>query len=192
MPSLVQPLLAAGSMRLLAQPVLPVQDGVALRPWTPQDAPAVRRAFDDPDVRRWHTRRMDDEAEALAWTASWAARWDAETDASWALVRLDTDAVLGQVGLRTVFLEAAQAQVSYWLLPEARGQGLAASGTGAVRAWAFGELGLQRLSLQHSVHNTRSCRVAAAAGFALEGTLRRFLLHADGLHDTHVHAVLAP
>ncbi len=140
----------------------------------------------------WHTRRMDTEVEALAWVASWSQRWEAETDVSWALARVGTDEVVGQVGLRTVLLEAAAAQMSYWLLPKARGHGLAVSGTHAVQVWAFSELGLQRLALQHSVHNTRSCRVAVAAGFSLEGTLRRHLLHIDGLHDTHVHAVLAP
>ena len=134
---------------------------------------------------------MDTDAEALAWISSWSQRWEAETDASWALVRGRTDEVVGQVGLRTVFLEAGAAQMSYWLLPEGRGRGLAVSGTRAVQAWAFSQLGLQRLALQHSVLNTRSCRVAVAAGFALEGTLRRYFLHTDGLHDAHVHAVVA-
>lgn len=192
MPSLVEPALKSGALRDIAQPALPVYTDFALRPWAPRDVSAVKRAFDDQDIRMWHTRRMDTDAEALAWVASWSRRWEAETDVSWALVRGGSDEVVGQVGLRTVFLEAAAAQRSYWLLPEARGQGLAVSGTRAVQAWAFSVLGLQRLALQHSVHNTRSCRVAVAAGFALEGTLRRYMLHSDGLHDTHVHAVLAP
>jgi RimJ/RimL family protein N-acetyltransferase len=75
-----------------------------LRPWSSKDAPAVKRAFDDHDIQMWHTRRMDADAEALAWVASWAQRWEAETDASWALVRVSTDDVVGQVGLRTMFL----------------------------------------------------------------------------------------
>jgi ribosomal-protein-alanine N-acetyltransferase len=191
-PSLVEPVLKSGTLRGMTQPTLSLGDDFALRPWSPHDVSAVIRAFDDQDIRMWHTRRMDTDAEAVAWVASWSQRWKAETDVSWGLVRVGTDEIVGQVGLRTVFLEAAAAQMSYWLLPEARGQGLAVSGTRAVQAWAFSELGLQRLALQHSVHNTRSCRVAVAAGFALEGTLRRYLLHTDGLHDTHVHAVLAP
>ncbi len=174
------------------QPTLYVQDDFLLRPWSSRDALVAKRAFDDLDIRMWHTRRLDTEAEALAWVASWSQRWEAETDVSWALVRVGSDEVVGQVGLRTVFLEAAQAQMSYWLLPDVRGRGLAASGTRAVQEWAFAEVGLQRLYLQHSIQNSRSCGVAAAAGFALEGTLRRYMLHADGLHDTHVHAVVAP
>ena len=191
-PFLVEPLLKRGSLRDQPQPTLPVYAGYALRPWTTRDAPSVKRAFDDHDIQMWHTRRLDTNAEALAWVTSWSQRWEAETDVSWALVRAETDEVLGQVGLRTLFLEPAAAQMSYWLLPEARGHGLAVGGTMAVRDWAFSDLGLMRLALQHSVRNARSCRVAVAAGFPLEGTLRRYLLHMDGLHDTHVHAVTAP
>jgi RimJ/RimL family protein N-acetyltransferase len=53
--------------------------------------------------------------------------------------------------------------------------------------WAFETLGLHRLALQHSVHNTASCRVAEKAGFAVEGTLRSAARHQDGWHDMHVH-----
>lgn len=191
-PSLVKRVIEAGALRRMPQPTLGVDDDFVLRPWSSSDATFVRRAFDDPDIRMWHTRRLDSEDEALAWLSAWRQRWKDETDASWALARAETDEAVGQVGLGTVHLEAGQAQMSYWLFPEARGRGLAVSGTRAVTAWVFAELGLQRLVLQHSVHNGRSCRVAIAAGFALEGTLRRHLLHAGGLHDTHMHALVAP
>jgi ribosomal-protein-alanine N-acetyltransferase len=104
------------------------------------------------------------------------------------VARADTGEAVGQVGLRTVFLEGAQAQVSYWVLPEARRQQLAVRATIAMSEWAVTDLGLQRLSLHHSVRNDASCAVAIAAGFALEGTLRRHMLHGDGWHDFHLHA----
>ena len=52
-------------------------------------------------------------------------------------------------------------------------------------------LGLQRVSLMHSTQNPASCRVATAAGFVAEGTMNRYLRHADGWHDMHLHAVVA-
>ncbi len=192
MPSLVEPVVETGSLRRLSQPRIAVADDFVLRPWSSTDATFVKDAFDDPDIQRWHTRRYDTEDEALAWLAAWQHRWDSETDASWALARAETGEAVGQLGLRTVHLEAGAAQMSYWVSPEARGRGLAVSGTRAVAAWAFEVVGLQRLFLQHSVYNGRSCRVAIRAGFALEGTLRRHLLHADGLHDTHMHGLVAP
>jgi ribosomal-protein-alanine N-acetyltransferase len=190
MPLLVRPALPAGAMRALAQPRLAVHDRLVLRPWRDGDAPAVRAAFDCPDIQRWHVRRMDSDAEARDWIAGWAGRWAAERDASWAIAGAGDDRALGQVGLREVVLAEAQAQVSYWILPAARGRGVAAAATGAVRQWAFDTLRLHRLALLHSTANLPSCRVAHKAGFRLEGTLRGHLLHADGWHDTHLHARL--
>jgi RimJ/RimL family protein N-acetyltransferase len=189
-PLLVDPALPAGSLRTLGQPRLDV-DGLTLRPWRPDDLPVVRAAFDCPVIQRWHVRRMADDKEARAWIASWALRWTAETDASWAVVDGD-DQALGQVGLRTLSLFEASAEVSYWVLPDARGAGIAVRATKAMTLWAFETLRLNRLFLQHSTANQPSCRVAHKAGFAVEGTLRRSMRHADGWHDLHVHARLHP
>jgi len=56
---------------------------------------------------------------------------------------------------------------------------------------AFDEIRLHRLEIVHAVENMASCRVADKAGFALEGTLRSAMLHADGWHDMHLHAAIA-
>ncbi len=43
----------------------------------------------------------------------------------------------------------------------------------------------------HSTRNEASCKVALAAGFAPEGTLRESGKHVDGWYDMHLHARLA-
>ena len=43
----------------------------------------------------------------------------------------------------------------------------------------------------HATANQASCAVATGAGFEVEGTARRGLLHEDGWHDMHLHARLA-
>ncbi|GAA2028475.1 GNAT family N-acetyltransferase [Polymorphospora rubra] len=189
MPTLAGPALPAGALRGLAQPHLIVDDGLVLRPWRVDDAVVVRAAFDCPVIRRWHARRIDSDDEAREWIAGWAGRWADETDASWAVVD-GRDAPVGQVGLRTVSLSEGVAQLSYWVLPAARGGGVAGRAARAMAAWTFGTLGLHRLELRHSVGNLASCRVAGRAGFGLEGTARGATLHADGWHDMHVHARL--
>lgn len=87
-------------------------------------------------------------------------------------------------------MRGGSAEIVYWLLPEARGRGIAVEATKQVTRWAFDELGLHRLRLCHAVANDASCRVAAKAGFVLEGTQRSALLHADGWHDEHLHALI--
>jgi RimJ/RimL family protein N-acetyltransferase len=188
---LSHPILPNGTLGTSNQPHLLIDDWLTLRPWRSGDAATVRTAFDDPDIQRWHVRRMDGDDEARAWTADWPGRWAAETDASWAIADRD-DQPVGQVGLRTIELSSASAQLSYWVLPTARGAGIAVRAVVALTRWCFYEVGLNRLFLMHSTANQASCRVAERAVFALEGTLRESMLHADGLHDAHVHARLRP
>jgi RimJ/RimL family protein N-acetyltransferase len=127
--------------------------------------------------------------EALEWIASWPARWAAETGADWAVVDAG-DAVLGRIGLRRLDLHDGVGEAAYWVLPHARGRGVAVLALDALARWAFAA-GLHRLELVHSTANAASCRAALKAGFAPEGTLRGQALHEDGRHDMHLHARLA-
>ncbi|WP_181772784.1 GNAT family N-acetyltransferase [Amycolatopsis pittospori] len=190
MPLLIEPVLPAGTFRAEPQPCLIVDDRLLLRPWCADDVEAVEAAFACPAVQRWHVRRIDGEDEAQTWIEGWDRRWAAETDASWAVVDARDDRVVGQVGLRTISLFEASAQLSYWVLPSDRGAGIASGAVAALTRWAFGTVRLNRLSLLHSTANAASCRVADKAGYGLEGTLRSSMLHADGWHDVHVHARL--
>ncbi len=87
-------------------------------------------------------------------------------------------------------LSEASAQLSYWVLPTARGKGIAVRAVRTLTSWAFDTLRMNRLFLVHSVGNPASCRVAHKAAFGLEGVLRGYLRHADGWHDVHMHARL--
>jgi RimJ/RimL family protein N-acetyltransferase len=96
----------------------------------------------------------------------------------------------GRISLVRLDFWQGQAEVTYWVVPAARGQGVAPRAVQAVAAWAF-DLGFHRLELGHSTQNTASCRVADKSGFRLEGTRRDQGLHADSWHDMHLHARLA-
>lgn len=156
-----------------------------MRPWEVADAQSVAAAYSDPVIQRWHARSMT-EQEALAWVLSWRDRWTAETGAGWAIVR--ADAVVGRVGFRELRLVDGAGEVAYWVLPAARGRGVAARALTAVTDWMFTHVGLHRATLSHSTRNEPSCRVAAKAGYAYEGTQVEQALHADGWHDMHLHA----
>jgi ribosomal-protein-alanine N-acetyltransferase len=189
MPTLA-PVLPAGSLNRLEQPIIALPDGITLRPWRAEDAGSVMTALSVSDIQRWHMRSIDNVEEAGEWIDGWAQRWEAETDASWAVTHR-SDSAVGYVALRSLFLPAAQAEVAYWLLPRARGVGLATRAARAVTTWGFTTLQLHRILLTHSVRNDSSCRVAVALGYAQEGTLREYQRLIDGWHDVHVHARLA-
>jgi RimJ/RimL family protein N-acetyltransferase len=82
-------------------------------------------------------------------------------------------------------------ELAYWVVPSARGRGVAPRAVEAVSGWAFSVLGLHRLELLHSVYNLASCRAAEKAGFVAEGTLRGQGRHTDGWHDMHLHGRVA-
>ncbi|MPQ99240.1 GNAT family N-acetyltransferase [Modestobacter sp. I12A-02628] len=186
MPSLVPPVVPPGSLSGRAQPVL-TAGRLVLRPWAVTDAPAVTAAYADPAIQHWHARTMTPE-EATAWVDAPAARWAAETGAGWAVTEHGT--LVGRMDLRTLDLHEGLASVAYWVVPAARGRGVAARALDAMTRWALDELGLNRLELQHSAANPASCAVARACGYDLEGTKRREARHADGFHDMHLHARL--
>ncbi|HET6743957.1 MAG TPA: GNAT family N-acetyltransferase [Kribbella sp.] len=189
MPLLVDPALPEGTLRDVTQPHLAAGDGLVLRPWKVSDAAVVRTAFNCPDIQRWHVRRLDTLEEAREWAGQWSDRWQSETAASWAAVGED-DQPLGQVGLRNISLAEGSASLSYWVTPASRGRAIAARSVEALSAWAFGQIGFNRVDLHHSTANTASCRVAERTGYRLEGTLRQAVKHADGWHDWHLHGRL--
>jgi RimJ/RimL family protein N-acetyltransferase len=185
---LTGPVVAAGSMAGMRQPEI-AGDGVVLRPWRDDDLRTVLAGYADPAIQRWHVKSMA-EQEARAWIAHWPGRWAAETGAGWAITRDGHEAV-GQISLSRLDLSQGAASVSYWVLPEARGEGLAHRALDALAGWAFRTLGLYRLQASHSTANPSSCRVAEKAGLRAEGTQRGEGRHVDGWHDMHLHARLA-
>lgn len=188
MPRLMPPVLLTEQWFSVDLPMLS-GDGLVLRPWEDDDAPAVLAAYSDPDIQRWHTRAMTSETDASAWISEARAGWMLELRAEWAV---ESDgAVVARVNLRNVDPIDGVAEVGYWVLPTARGHNIAARAVDIMRRWAFGDFGLHRLELEHSAANEASCRVAERAGFAAEGVRRSRVLHTDGWHDTHLHGCVA-
>lgn len=178
----------ARSLSLQVQPTLLGSGDLTMRPWLPDDGPDLVKAYEDPDIHRWHCRSLS-LADAQAWVSREQARWREDLGSSWAVTR--SGALCGRVGIGGVQLDEGRAGVTYWVLARARGQGVATQALAAVIDWAFSTAGFHRLELDHSTSNEASCRVATKAGFAVEGTKRAEALHLDGWHDMHAHAILA-
>lgn len=169
------------------QPVL-TAGALTLRPWEPSDVHHLVRAYSDPDIRQWHARSLSN-AQAEAWIAYEGERWRQGRGGSWAITQ--DDVLLGRVGIGGVSLDEAQAGMTYWVLPEVRGRGVASRALSEVVDWAFDEPRFHRLHLEHSTTNEASCAVAKAVGFLPEGTKRSGAQHFDGWHDMHLHGLLA-
>lgn len=185
---LVDPVVPPGTLGDMEQPHI-TGDGVTLRPWRGDDAPALAAAYADPEIQQWHAMSLD-EVEARALIAQWTQAWRAERGAGWVVVHPDDGTLLGRVGFRVMHLADGAAEVAFWTAPWARRRGVAVAAVRALTQWALGPAGLHRLDLLHSTRNPPSCRVAEATGFTVEGTMRSAVLHPDGWHDMHLHGLL--
>lgn len=183
-----QPLLPDRFLSARPQPTLTAGD-LQLRPWELTDGPVIVEAFQDPDIQHWHIQTVATH-EVQGWIERRRNRWTQDTGADWAVVAGERP--VGRVAVRDLDRDQACGEVSYWVLPAARGTGVARRSLQALTEWAA-DLGVHRLKLEHAVDNAASCRVAHAVGYELEGVHRQALRHADGWHDTHIHArLLAP
>jgi RimJ/RimL family protein N-acetyltransferase len=131
-----------------------------------------------------------DGTEAEEVIGRWTDTWRNEKGACWAIVMKSDNSAFGRVAFQAIDLIGGSAEIAYWLLPHSRGNGYAPLATTSNSQWAFDQLGLHRLELIHSVKNVASCRVAAKAGFDLEGTVKSEYLYRHGWHDTHLHALV--
>jgi [ribosomal protein S5]-alanine N-acetyltransferase len=186
-PRVADPVVTPGAMSAREQPTVS-QNGLVLRPFTLADIPTLVAAYSEASIQQWHVTSLT-EVEAEEWIASRPALWRDEKLANWA-VTVDS-IVVGRVGLKSIDLEQGTAEITYWILAEHRRRGYAKRAVEVATCWAFNDLGLHRIELTHSTQNLPSCRVAEASGYALEGTKRLAGLHADGLHDMHLHARIA-
>jgi RimJ/RimL family protein N-acetyltransferase len=181
------PAITAGTLGNTPQPVLSATGGLLLRPWEDTDATVFFTAYRDPEIQHWHTRQPASEDEVREWFVQYRQDWAQEKGGHWAVTRGDGE-VLGRIAMRGLNFDDGIAGCAYWVLPAARGAGVATRSLTSLSVWALGEAGFYRLHLGHSTRNLASCRVAVKSGFVLEGTKRSEAIHSDGRHDMHLHA----
>jgi RimJ/RimL family protein N-acetyltransferase len=162
-----------------------------LRPWREDDVEAVWTAGQDPALRRWNDTGSGSRDDVRAMLAR-RRDWSEGDHASFAVVGAADGELLGSVSLFAIDQAQGDAQIGYWTVAAARGRGVAGRAVDAVCRWAFPVLQLDRIELFHAVENVASGRVAAKAGFTLEGRLRRSHRYGDGMrHDELLWSRLA-
>jgi RimJ/RimL family protein N-acetyltransferase len=172
-------------------PSLHLEEGsLRLRPWTPGDLPSLRAAGADPLVTRFRYSIPRSAPEARRWLERTASDRREGQRLELAVLEHGSAEPLGSVSLKE--FAHGRALVGYWLLPEARGRGLATRAVRLLANWALRELGLARLWMHVEPENLASERVAARCGFTYEGRLRSHWESHDGRRqDTLIYGLLA-
>lgn len=142
------------------------------------DVAALVEVLRDPELRRWTSHVVDDEADGTRWVRAQQRSWAAGDRFSFAVHEEQPGPVreqlAGHVVLKEVTPLSPKAEVGYWTAAHARGRGTAPRALEALTDWAFDTFaadGLERLELLHQVDNLASCKVARKSRYALGGVL---------------------
>jgi ribosomal-protein-alanine N-acetyltransferase len=136
-------------------------------------APYVAAFADDPDLGR--LLGMDDDPTP-EWVQGGIAR-AAEARAAGrflevAVAASHDDAFLGSLLVHSLHARHRRAELGFWLIPAARGRGVARGALELLIDWAWDALDVDRLEMSTTTDNERVPAVAAGLGFAREGTMR--------------------
>jgi RimJ/RimL family protein N-acetyltransferase len=132
---------------------------VVLRAAEPRDLPAIETGMHDPDVVRWIGPPWPTDEVFPRNAANWA-------NGSPTLAICEQEgACVGMVWVNVREPDRSIGYVGYWLLPVARGRGLATSAVRLISRWALQALSISTVRLQTAPGNIRSQRVAVRSGF---------------------------
>lgn len=162
-----------------------------LREWRLSDAEAL--------VHHANDRRVSIDLRdrfPYPYTAPHAAEWlgrnvGVTPPTAFAITESGRDEPLGGVGLMLQEdVQRISAEIGYWLGVAAWGRGLATDAVRAATAYAFDELGLERVFAVANTRNRASARVLEKCGYLLEGTMRRTAIKEGIVLDQFMYAAL--
>jgi [ribosomal protein S5]-alanine N-acetyltransferase len=155
-------------------------DRVILRDWRDKDAAALAPVCGEWDVCAFTSVPWEwSVLAALAWIDRQRRKRAAGTVLALAIQAPDDERALGNVNLAGFGEDGREAEIGYWLVPEARGRGLVTAATTLLIDWGFRNLGLERVEFAILPENLASQRVAERVGATPEG-LRKHSHQADG------------
>lgn len=160
-----------------------------LRQWTMDDVDDLFAYAQNPKIgpaAGWkpHESRAESEARVERWTTSTEV---------WAIEEKASGRVIGSIGLHN---DGARSNprakmIGYVLREESWGRGYMPEAVRRMTRFAFEELCMDTLSIQHYAFNSQSRRVAEKCGYKLEGVLRRAASIFDGsVHDHWMWSML--
>jgi RimJ/RimL family protein N-acetyltransferase len=166
---------------------------LALRAWTVEDLPAAVVACQDPGIARFAASvpAPFGDGEAVAWLASHEAGRLAGRRLELAIVSTDSRWLMGSIALSKIDRVHERAMVGFWVVPQARGRGVASVALRLLADWAVGPLGLKRVELFIEPANAASHLTATRSGFVREGLLRSHWVSKGRRRDSVVYAFLA-
>jgi [ribosomal protein S5]-alanine N-acetyltransferase len=173
---------------------VPIADrGVVLRDAAERDIPEILIAHqDDPHMYvRLGLDRPPSAAELGRQIEEATSERRSGTRARLTIQEESSDEFRGRILVHNVDWENGRAELGVWVVPQARGRGLARSALRLAARWLVESCGLARLELLTEPDNEPMLRAAQAAGFSPEGVLRRHARRGNEHHDMVILSLLA-
>ena len=165
-------------------------DMVRIRKWTYDDLACIEAAGTDPDIPKGTTVPVpytDEEGRAFIERA-WSRNDDGQSLAL-AIARARSNEAVGHLYLGLTKVKR-QCRLGYWLIPDARRQGLGSSAIPLISRWVLNETDVYRLVAEVHPDNVASKRLLETCGFKLEGTLRSWLWIDSEVHDALQYSLI--
>jgi ribosomal-protein-alanine N-acetyltransferase len=163
-----------------------------LRRFTADDAGSVYKNWaGDGEVctyMRWHPHRDVEETKGVI--KGWVDAYEKKDHYQWAITLKGNDEPIGAIGLFVVNEGDLCMETAYCIGREYWGQGITSEAHAAVVAFAFRELGCNRVESYHSVNNPASGKVMQHAGMVFEGVARQKYRSISGFEDSAMYAIL--
>lgn len=142
-----------------------------LRPWRPEDAPALKAAVDSSldHLRPWmpwaqhEPTPVEDKVEMIE---RWQLSFALGRELPYGMLERDDVTAAGSTGLHDRVDKTAR-EIGYWVRRDLEGQGLVTESTAALTKVAFEVMGLERIEIRCDPANVRSAAVPRRLGFEL-------------------------
>jgi len=139
---------------------------VTLRPWREQDLPMLAAAFAIEDVAASMRPPIPTGiGGARQWVDARRAMPARRRGTSYAVAAADPRTAIGSVELRARGRDRHTMEIGYWLVPDARGRGVAREAVGLAVSWAFERTDAGSIIAVIDIGNAPSQRLAVSLGF---------------------------
>ncbi len=169
-----------------------------LRPIAEHDAEAIWPYVSDPEISRYMSWDPHETIEQTrAFTTDVVRRMGEGTTIAWAVIERETGKVCGLVSLIAIMrvhraLRYDKAELAYWIGPPFQGRGYAVEACRAVLDYAFGQMGLNKITVAHDLENLASRALIARLGFREVGIEYRHFNKGGRWIDHVIYEMLRP
>lgn len=166
-------------------------DRLILRQITLEDAADYFALASSPAVTAqttWDTHRTLE--DSIHYIKKIQRRYEQKEEVHWGIALKATNRVIGRTGLIRIDPDHSKAELGYVLSDAYWNKGITTEATRAIVAFAFEQLGLNRLEARCNAGNVGSYKVMEKLGLTLEGILRKQLKIKGTYTDQRMYAIL--